>query len=131
MERGVQRGLVGDAFGDLGSRNGAQPGGGGGREPAEREKQPVRDLRPCTRKSVKESRDADRDPIRSEAERQWKLEELPIQQVGASATEAIFTLNAPATIDNSLQKGLQQQLRTRFLIIEALQPSSIASPPWP
>ncbi len=43
------------------------------------------------------------------------------QQVGAAPPQPVFPFHSPA-VDDSLQEGLQQQLRPGFLVVEPLQP---------
>ena len=44
------------------------------------------------------------------------------QQIGAFAAKAIFTLNTPTAIEHALQKGLEQQLWTSFLVRKSFEP---------
>ena len=44
------------------------------------------------------------------------------EQIGASPTQAILPLNAPAAVHDPLQKRLKQQLRAGSLVLESLDP---------
>ena len=44
-------------------------------------------------------------------------------QVGAAPAQAVLPVNAPAAINDALKEGLHEQLGSRFVVLEALQPA--------
>ena len=48
------------------------------------------------------------------------------QEIGAFAAEAVFALDAAAAIDDALQVGLEEELRSGLLVKKALDPCLVA-----